>query len=80
MKIGQDVQVLNFGWSLNNYSLSQDVCAAYLDIFNENKHTCDRRVIETERRKKLQDNLIHVLSFFTKKNSQEQKQISFGNL
>lgn len=50
---------------LINYSLSQDVCAAHLDIFHENKHTCDRWVIETERRKKLQDNLIHMLSFFT---------------
>ena len=46
-----------------------------LTIFNKNTHTCERSAFEIVERNNFQDNFIDTLSSFTRKNSQERKQI-----
>ena len=52
----------------------------FLMIFNKITHTCERNTVEIVKRKYLQDILIEQLSLSTQKNSQERKQIPYGDL
>lgn len=50
-----------------------------LPIVNKNAHTCEKSLIEFDEKENIQDNFIHILTFFTRKNSQERKLISYGD-
>lgn len=49
-------------------------------IFIRNTHTCERIAIEIAEGNNFQDNFIDILSSFNQKNSQERKQIPYGDL
>lgn len=49
-------------------------------IINKNTNTCERSAIKIDERENIQDTCIFIeTSFFTWKNSQEQKPISYGD-
>lgn len=53
------------------YSFSKDMYAAHIwTIFNKNAHFCERSAVQ-KMKVKLQRNFIHMLLFFTRKNSQD---------
>lgn len=49
-------------------------------ILNKIAHTCEKSAIEIDVRENIQEIFIATLSYFTQKNSQERKQISYRNL
>lgn len=49
-------------------------------VFNKKIHTCERNAIKIDEKENFQDIFIATLSFFTLSKSQDQKQISYGEL